>query len=260
MKDPWFWHWFLFFFFSLSNDLFCKNQITLKDLKIKTISTERIESLTKKYADFIWQQRCKEGIVGIAKLAGIGATVCALYYPAQKDTTSKEITHDGWGLTWRRIVNDACIAALVTLMLNGINSSLNTIINAFYGSIMNICGMQTLRRFLFELKRYKFITSSLKEENAFISEAEIIIAYNRIILALEHVIAWTRLDCIESKKKNTFAAVISFSTILEEYESHLYLAQKSAWSQDACKKLSMVTHSFLYPWIDLLTPEIPNDS
>jgi hypothetical protein len=230
-----------------------------KEIKIKKISSPRINQLAEKYNDFILQQRIKEGAIGAIKLSIIGSIVYALYYPASKNTTAKDMPHDGWGLTWRRIFNDACIAAFVTLMLNGINNSLNNISDAFYGSVTNKCEIRILKRFLFELRRYKAITTALREDEAFISKKEILISYNRILTSLEHVIAWAKLDCIEPRRKNIFASILSFVDILEEYELYLKQTEQNAWSPAACKKLGAITHTFLFPWIDTLSPEIPND-
>ncbi len=223
-----------------------------RELKIKNFSTERVEALVEHYKKYVKRERIKDVLSGTSKISALCLAVYGIYYfitPIETDACLK--TND-----MRRIYNDVIIGTIVALFLTGVNNSIANIANAWDSLIVKKSSSNMLCRFLYEVRRYKLLIASIKEENSFISEYAIIIAYNRIIIALEHLIAWSRAQKIDARKKIIFDSIHIFNDVLEEYKPFLIDAQNSRWSHDVCKKLANTTHAFLQPWLDLLTPEI----
>ncbi len=246
-----------FFFFNITQVMGSVGPKQIESLKIKTISSERIERLAQHYTSYVLRKRCAHGIQGGLKIGGIALVVAGINWLTQESETDQ----NGLGKKkrpsrLRRVSDNVLIAAMVAFFMTGIDSSFFNLSKLFGGSIGTDAVDSMLYRFLYALKQYKLVIASLKGETPFISEYAIIIAYNRIIIALEHLIAWKKVQTIETDKKVIFDSLHTFLYALKEYEVLLHDAREQKWSLDARLTLISYTHSFLYPWLMLLTPEI----
>ncbi len=248
----------LFFVLFCMTQLFGSFELKPREvLRIKKISIERIERLVKHYSSYVFRKRCAHGMQGGLKIGGIFLVVAGINWLTQKSETNQvEQEKKSKQSRLRRVSDNVLIAALVAFFMTGIDSSIFNFSKLFGGSLGTDAVESMLYRFLYALKQYKLVIASLKGDAPFISEYAIIIAYNRIIIALEHLIAWKKVHIIETDKKVIFDSLDTFLYALEEYEVLLSEAREQGWTSEARLKLISYTHSFLYPWLTILTPEI----
>ncbi|MBL4588379.1 hypothetical protein JKY79_03475 [Candidatus Babeliales bacterium] len=225
-------------------------------ITLKTLSTKRIERLVNHYKTYVKTRRTSELAQGVTKIGLISGIVYFLYYLTfEKEDHNKDMKVEAV----KRIYNDVVVATVVVLLTGGVNNATNNISNAWSNETAKKCSKNLLRRFLFEIRQYKYLIESLKEETPFVWDHQLITTYNQIVSSLEHIIAWQSAHALESHKKIVYESINTFAQSLEKYKELLIETRENNWSKEYRKKITSYTHSFLYPWIELITPEITDD-
>ncbi|PCI73226.1 hypothetical protein COB28_04795 [Candidatus Dependentiae bacterium] len=229
-------------------------QKSAQTITLKTLSTRRIERLVDHYSRYIQTKRTSELLQGATKTGLIGTIVSLLYH-----FTEEEIVDDLQNVKLnivKRVYDQVIIGTFLLLLTGGLHSAMNNFSYAWENKAAKKCSNNLLRRLLFELRHYKNLIISLNEETPFISDYQMVTTYNQIISSLEHTIAWKHAQTLEPHKKVVYDSIENLTGALEEYKELLIETRKNNWSQKQREKLVSYTHSFLYPWIALITPEV----